>query len=83
MSNFPPQAPTDDDAKSTVLPIYPPPRSQERPRAAPFILGWIPIHLTIGWLGHGAIIFGAFDIVVGLVGVTLFRRDMLVLYLQQ
>ncbi len=51
--------------------------------AVPFILGWIPIHLTFGWLGHGAIIFGAFDIVAGLAGVTLFRRDMLVLYLQQ
>lgn len=49
----------------------------------PLALGWIPISLTTAWFGHAAELFGAFAILLGLVGVRLFRRDMLVLYLQE
>jgi ABC-type Na+ efflux pump permease subunit len=49
----------------------------------PLILGWIPIQLTTAWFGHAALIFGGVAIVLGIVGRLLFRRDMLVLYLQE
>jgi len=48
----------------------------------PFLTGWLHISLTIEWVTQAAIIFGAFAIALGLVGVSLFRRDMLVLYLR-
>lgn len=48
----------------------------------PFLTGWIHITLTVQFVTRVAIIFGAIAIVLGLVGVRLFRRDMLALYLQ-
>ncbi|MFB5193138.1 hypothetical protein [Alicyclobacillus fastidiosus] len=48
----------------------------------PFLTGWIHITLTVQWVTRVAIIFGAIAIILGLVGVRLFRRDMLALYLQ-
>ena len=51
--------------------------------AVPFILGWLHIALTTAWFAEAAIVFGAFAILLGAVGLVLFRRDMLVLYLQE
>jgi len=51
--------------------------------AVPFILGWLHIQLTAGWLGQAALVFGAFDVVLAVAGVLAFRREMLVLYLQE
>lgn len=48
----------------------------------PFILGWLHFSLTMTWAWHAATIFGAVAIVLGLIGLRLFRREMLVLYLQ-
>lgn len=49
----------------------------------PFFTRWIPIHLTISWMSHAAIILGALAVALGILGMRLFRRDMLVLYLQE
>jgi len=49
----------------------------------PFLLGWLQIVLTTAWFAHATEGFGAVAIVLGGVGVLLFRREMLVLYLQE
>jgi hypothetical protein len=51
--------------------------------ALPFILGWLHISITTAWFGHAALIFGAVAIALGVLGVLLFRRERLVLYLQE
>ncbi len=49
----------------------------------PFLVGWIHLSLTLPWVSHAAMIFGAVAVFLGLVGLRIFRRDMLVLYLQE
>ncbi|TGE31093.1 hypothetical protein [Desulfosporosinus sp. Sb-LF] len=49
----------------------------------PFLAGWLPFSFTMQWVTRTAIIFGVFVIVLGFLGLRLFRRDMLVLYLQE
>jgi ABC-type Na+ efflux pump permease subunit len=49
----------------------------------PLALGWIPVTLTAAWLTHAAVVLFLFSVVLGLVGLRLFRREMLVLYLQE
>ena len=49
----------------------------------PFIAGWLHGSLTTAWIGHAAIGLGAIAAVLGVIGSRLFRRDMLVLYLQE
>lgn len=51
--------------------------------AVPFLVGWLHFSLTIKWVTKVAIGFGAFAVVLGLIGLKAFRRDMLVLYLQE
>lgn len=48
----------------------------------PFLLGWLHFTLTLSWAWHATLIFGGFAIALGLFGLRLFRREMLVLYLQ-
>lgn len=48
----------------------------------PFLLGWIKFSLTTPWVTHAAIIVGGIAVVLGVIGVRVFRRDMLVLYLR-
>ena len=50
--------------------------------AVPIPLGWITVSLTTAWFGHAVLVFGAVAVLLGLVGLRLFRREMLVLYLQ-
>ncbi len=50
---------------------------------APFLVGWLHVSLTTAWLGRAAEVFGAFVLVLGFVGLRLFRRHKLVLYLQE
>lgn len=50
--------------------------------AVPFILGWLHFALTLSWAWHAAAIFGAIAVGLGWLGLRLFRREMLVLYLQ-
>ena len=50
---------------------------------APFLLGWVHIALTTAWFAHAAEVFGAVALLLGGLGVLLFRREMLVLYLQE
>jgi len=50
---------------------------------APFLLGWVHIALTTVWFAHAAEVFGAVALLLGGLGVLLFRREMLVLYLQE
>lgn len=49
----------------------------------PFLLGWLHLSLTIGWVTRATIVFGAVAIALGLIGLRLFRRDRLALYLQE
>lgn len=49
----------------------------------PFLAGWLPFSFTMQWVTRTAIIFGVLVIVLGFLGLRLFRRDMLVLYLQE
>ena len=49
----------------------------------PFLIGWIPFTLTLSWATRVTVAINALAIVLGLVGLRLFRRDMLVLYLQE
>jgi ABC-type transport system involved in multi-copper enzyme maturation permease subunit len=48
----------------------------------PFILGWLHFSLTMTWAWQATTIFGAIAVVLGLFGLRVFRREMLVLYLQ-
>ncbi len=49
----------------------------------PFLVGWVHLSLTAAWLGQATTVFGLISILLGLGGLTLFRREMLVLYLQE
>jgi hypothetical protein len=49
----------------------------------PFLVGWVHLSLTLPWVSHAAMILGAVAVFLGLVGLRIFRRDMLVLYLQE
>ncbi|MGC8488329.1 MAG: hypothetical protein ACP5QO_08960 [Clostridia bacterium] len=49
----------------------------------PLALQWIPISFTNSWLMHASLIFDLFAAAVGVAGLLLFRRQMLVLYLQE
>lgn len=48
----------------------------------PFLVGWLHVSLTTQWAVRVTLVFAAIAIVCGLVGLRLFRRDMLVLYLR-
>lgn len=48
----------------------------------PFLLEWITPHLTLGWMTGAALAFVLLDLVLVAVGIALFRRERLVLYLQ-
>lgn len=48
----------------------------------PFLIGWLHFSLTMHWVIWAAIVFGAIAIALGILGLRLFRRDMLSLYLQ-
>lgn len=50
--------------------------------AVPFLVGWLHISLTTQWMTHVALIYGAIAVALGLIGLRLFRRHMLVFYLQ-
>lgn len=49
----------------------------------PFLLGWLHITLTTVAFAHAAVGLGIFALVLAALGVRLFRREMLVLYLQE
>lgn len=49
----------------------------------PFLLGWLHAALTMTWVSHAAMVFGAVAILLCLLGLRVFRREMLVLYLQE
>ncbi len=49
----------------------------------PFLVGWLHVALTMSWMTQATIAFGVFSIALGLLGLRLFRREMLVLYLQE
>ena len=49
----------------------------------PFLAGWFHFSVTMQWMTRVAIVFGVFAIALGFLGLKLFRRDMLVLYLQE
>ncbi len=49
----------------------------------PFLAGWLHIQPTMYWMVRAALVFGAFTVALGLFGLSVFRRHMLVLYLQE
>lgn len=49
----------------------------------PFLVGWLHLSLTVTWMVHIALWFAAIAIALGIVGLLSFRREMLVLYLQE
>lgn len=49
----------------------------------PLLLGWIRIQTTTWWFADAAVIFGALAIVLAAIGALLFKREMLVLNLQE
>jgi hypothetical protein len=49
----------------------------------PFLLGWWKIGTTTAWFAHATELFAVVAIVLGVLGTRLFRREMLVLYLQE
>ncbi len=49
----------------------------------PLVLNVIPVHFTASWMTHAALVFGLFAVAVAVAGLLLFRRQMLVLYLQE
>lgn len=49
----------------------------------PFLAGWLHLHLTNVWIGHAALVLAGIALAMGILGSRLFRRDMLVLYLQE
>lgn len=48
----------------------------------PFLVGWLHISLTTQWMLHVLLVYGAIAVALGLIGLRLFRRHMLVFYLQ-
>lgn len=49
----------------------------------PFIAGWLKMSLRLGWMSHVALVLGLGALALGAIGLRLFRRHMLVLYLQE
>ncbi len=49
----------------------------------PFLLGWWKIGTTAVWFAHATELFAIVAIALGVLGTRLFRREMLVLYLQE
>ncbi|MCY0879034.1 MAG: hypothetical protein OWU84_08855 [Firmicutes bacterium] len=49
----------------------------------PFVIGWLHIDLTSTWAWHTAMILGLIALGLVALGVRLFHREMLVLYLQE
>ncbi len=49
----------------------------------PLALNWIPVHFTAEWMGRAALVFDLFSVAVAFAGLLFFRRQMLVLYLQE
>ncbi len=50
---------------------------------APLLLGWVQIQSTTSWFADAAMIFGAIAILLAAIGVLLFKREMLMLNLQE
>ncbi len=50
---------------------------------APLLFGWVRIEVTTAWFWDATLAFGAFAVALGAVGTRLFKREMLVLYLQE
>ncbi len=48
----------------------------------PFILGWLHMSLTLGWISKAALVLGVIALALAAIGMRVFRRHMLVLYLQ-
>lgn len=51
--------------------------------AVPVILQWVHIQFTASWLLHALAVLAAIAVALAVVGVGLFRREMIVLYLQE
>jgi len=51
--------------------------------AIPFLVGWVHFTLTVTWMSWATAAFGALAVLLALIGMFAFRRDMLVLYLQE
>lgn len=49
----------------------------------PFLTGWLHMSSTTAWIGHAAEWLALIAVALGAIGLRLFRRDMLVLYLQE
>jgi ABC-type transport system involved in multi-copper enzyme maturation permease subunit len=49
----------------------------------PFLVGWLHFSLTMAWGTQTAWVFGGFAVALFLLGLRAFRRDLLVLYLQE
>ena len=51
--------------------------------AVPFMVGWIHLSLTTQGIGRDAEWLAIIALALNVIGLRLFRRDMLVLYLQE
>ena len=49
----------------------------------PFVAGWLHLHTTMASISHVAVGLGVVALMLGAIGLRLFRRHMLVLYLQE
>jgi len=49
----------------------------------PLILGWIPIETTTAWFADAALVFAGIAVALAAIGVLLFKRELLVLNLQE
>lgn len=49
----------------------------------PFLVGWLSISLTTVWASRAAMVVSALALILAGLGLRLFRREMLILYLQE
>jgi ABC-type Na+ efflux pump permease subunit len=49
----------------------------------PFIAGGLHVHLTVNWVSHAALWLGVIAVGLAALGLRIFQREMLVLYLQE
>lgn len=49
----------------------------------PFATGWLPVHLSLSWVAHVAVGLGAMAVLLTVLGLQVFRRELLVLYTQE
>ncbi len=49
----------------------------------PFLVGWLHLSLTTAWFGEAAKWLAVIALALAFIGMRVFRRDMLVLYLQE